>query len=141
MAMDSKSRKLLDRHYAAWSSQDADAVAACFTDDCVFEDLALQAKFEGKGGVRGFAEMTFAAIPDFTWTVHTFLADGPHCATEWTFTGKQTGELPGIPPTNKPFKIPGLSFVEIRDGKIHRNRDYWNLATYLQQVGLMQKLE
>jgi len=26
---------------------------------------------------------------------------------------------------------------DIRDGRIHHHRDYWNLAAYLQQVGLM----
>jgi len=26
--------------------------------------------------------------------------------------------------------------VEFRDGKIARNSDYWDLATYLKQVGL-----
>ena len=30
-----------------------------------------------------------------------------------------------------------MSMDEYRDGLIHRKADYWSLATYLQQVGLM----
>jgi ketosteroid isomerase-like protein len=41
-----------------------------------------------------------------------------------------------MPATNKPFEVRGSSIVEFRDGKISRNSDYWDLATYMKQVGL-----
>jgi SnoaL-like polyketide cyclase len=52
--------------------------------------------------------------------------------------GTNTGEGAGLPPTNKPFRIRGVS-VGILDssGKIKHNRDYWNLAAYLMQVGIL----
>jgi steroid delta-isomerase-like uncharacterized protein len=129
-------RRLLERHYAAWSQGDVEGIAACFTEDCLFEDMALQAKFEGKAGVRGFAQATFAAVPDFRWTPEIILVDGSRAASAWNMAGRQTGNFPGIPGTGKSFSVPGSSIVETRDGKIHRNRDYWSLATYLRQVGL-----
>ena len=52
-------------------------------------------------------------------------------------TATQTGDFPGIPATGKAADIPCLSVDEIRDGRIQRHADYWSLATYLQQVGLM----
>lgn len=33
--------------------------------------------------------------------------------------------------------VQGVTVDEIRDGPVHRHRDYWNLAAYLQQVGLL----
>jgi len=36
----------------------------------------------------------------------------------------------------EPFEVRGSSVVEFRDGKISRNSDYWDLATYMKQVGL-----
>ena len=44
--------------------------------------------------------------------------------------------LPGLPATNKTFEVRGATVVDFTDGKIRRNSDYWNLATYLKQVGL-----
>jgi ketosteroid isomerase-like protein len=43
-----------------------------------------------------------------------------------------------MPATNKPFRVRGASVVEFRDGKINRESDYWDLATYLKQVGLIK---
>jgi steroid delta-isomerase-like uncharacterized protein len=135
--MSAEIRQRLEQYYAAWSRGDVDGILACFTDDCVLEDFALEAKYEGKDGVRGFAQVTFAAIPNFRLAPTTMLFDGARVATEWRMTGTQTGDFPGIPATGKSFSIPGASGIEIRDGKIHRNRDYWSLAAYLGQMGLM----
>ena len=33
-------------------------------------------------------------------------------------------------------EIRGATVVEFTDGKISRNSDYWDLATYMKQVGL-----
>jgi steroid delta-isomerase-like uncharacterized protein len=107
------------------------------SDDCLFEDVALETTFEGKAGVRRFAEITFAAVPDFRWTPMAILIDGSRAATEWRMTGTQTGDTPRVRRTGKSFSVPGSSFLEIQAGKIHRNRDYWSLATYLTQLGVM----
>jgi steroid delta-isomerase-like uncharacterized protein len=55
---------------------------------------------------------------------------------EWVWHGRQTKDFPGLPATNKPFEVRGASVVEFRDGKISRDSDYWDLATYTRQVGL-----
>ena len=36
---------------------------------------------------------------------------------------------------NTPFELRGSTVVEFRDGKISRNSDYWDLATFMKQVG------
>jgi ketosteroid isomerase-like protein len=38
--------------------------------------------------------------------------------------------------TNKSFEVRGAIVVEFANGKITRNSDYWDLATYKKQVGL-----
>jgi steroid delta-isomerase-like uncharacterized protein len=128
---------LVEQHFKAWSSGDVEGIVACFTEDCVFEDMALQAKFEGHAALREFAVAVFAALPDFNWVPAKVFNDGDMVCIESRFTGTQTGDFPGIPATGKPSDVPLLTIEEIRDGRIHRHRDYWSLATYLQQVGLM----
>ena len=38
----------------------------------------------------------------------------------------------------KSFSVPGASMLEIKGGQIHRNRDYWSLTTFRQQLGMTQ---
>ena len=42
-----------------------------------------------------------------------------------------------MPATNKSFSIRGATILEMNSGKIQRNSDYWDLATFLKQIGLM----
>ena len=52
--------------------------------------------------------------------------------------GTNTGGAAGLPATNKPFRIRGVSVGALdSNGKIKHNRDYWNMADYLMQVGVL----
>ena len=71
------------------------------------------------------------------------LPDG--CATarwaagEWTLSGTQRGDMPGIPATGKQFSVRGVSILELEDGKIRRCSDYWDMAEFLKQLGVMSQ--
>jgi len=68
----------------------------------------------------------------------TVAADGKSGALEWIFHGRQIKDVPGLPATNTPFHVRGSSVVQFRDGKIARESDYWDLTTYMKQVGLIK---
>jgi steroid delta-isomerase-like uncharacterized protein len=55
------------------------------------------------------------------------------------FIGKGThkGDLAGIAPTGRRIEIPIITVLEMRDGKIHTEREYFDNAHLLQQLGLM----
>jgi hypothetical protein len=67
------------------------------------------------------------------------VVDGDSFSAEWTMSGTNDGADPelGLPATGHRFAIPGVSVGRCRDGKTAENRDYYNLAAYLMQVGLM----
>ena len=46
--------------------------------------------------------------------------------------------LPGVPPTHKPVDIDIIVVVQFRDDKIACERIYWDQATVLRQVGLLE---
>ncbi len=125
------------KYIAAWLAHDTEAVVSFFAEDCVYEDVALGALNRGKSEVRAFVQATLAAIPDFTIQPKSVFATVDRLASEWTMTGTQTGDFPGLPATGKSFSVPVASIMEFQNGKIHRNTDYWNLASFLQQVGAM----
>ena len=88
--------------------------------------------------IRKFATDAFEAFADLNFQLKSRFvgADGKWGAMEWVWRGRQTKDFPGLPATNKPFEVRGATVVEFRDGKISRDSDYWDLATYMRQVGL-----
>jgi carboxymethylenebutenolidase len=45
--------------------------------------------------------------------------------------------LPGVAPTNKQVKIPLIVVVHFRDGKLAHEHIYWDQASVLAQLGLI----
>jgi steroid delta-isomerase-like uncharacterized protein len=122
---------------AAWTAHDVDKVLALCTDDCVYEDVTMAVVNRGKGELKAFAGKVFGAFPDFTMTLSLRFVAEHQAAAEWTMSGTHKGDLPGMPATGKAFSVRGASICELRDGKISRNADYWDMATFLKQVGRM----
>ena len=135
--MASDVERMLDDYLAAWNSHDVEKIASFFTDDCVYEDVAVGAVNRGKEQVKAFVSGTFTAFPDFKLERTSSFVAGDWRGAEWIMSGTQTGDIPGLPATGKSFSIRGASITELQEGKIRRNSDYWNLASWLQQLGLM----
>ncbi len=58
---------------------------------------------------------------------------------EFTHTIKMDWMLPGVEPTNKHVKIPLVVIVHFRDGKLAHEHIYWDQASVLAQIGLIDK--
>ena len=56
---------------------------------------------------------------------------------EWVMSGTHANALPGVPATGRRFRVRGATMLELRDGRVTRNRDYWDTATLLTQMGLV----
>jgi steroid delta-isomerase-like uncharacterized protein len=131
---------VLDQWALAWSSNNVERLLPLFTDSVEYEDVTLGAVNRGANALRDFATGTFAAFADLKFELksHFVAADGKSGAMEWIWRGRQTKDFPNLPATNKPFEVRGATVVEFTDGRISRNSDYWDLATYMKQVGLAQ---
>jgi carboxymethylenebutenolidase len=56
---------------------------------------------------------------------------------EFTHTIKMDWMLPGIAPTGKHVKVPLVVIVHFRDGKLAHEHIYWDQASVLVQLGLL----
>ena len=56
---------------------------------------------------------------------------------EFTHTIKMDWMLPGVEPTGKHVKVPLVVIVHFRDGKLAHEHIYWDQATVLAQLGLI----
>ena len=120
-----------------WNAHDAAAAISFMADDVVYQDFAVGERLKGVAAVRAFMEgMETTFSSDYRFEPGTVVGEHP---LEWTMVGTddRADSDRGLPATGRSFRIPGVSVGRVRDGRIVENRDYWNLADYLQQVGLM----
>jgi steroid delta-isomerase-like uncharacterized protein len=128
----------MDDYLDAWNSHDGGQVATFMAEDVVYEDLAVGQIHSGRAEVAAFAQTSDDFSKDHKFVSVSEQASGDRYALEWEMIGTNTGEAAGMPATHKPFRIRGVSVGTLdSDGKIKHNRDYWNMADYLMQVGIL----
>jgi len=81
-------------------------------------------------------EMYTNAFPDMKFDVKNIHAAGDTVVVEFVARGTHRGELMGISPTNRKVEVPVCNIAEIRDGKIYAEREYFDNAFMLQQLGI-----
>jgi steroid delta-isomerase-like uncharacterized protein len=126
------------RYLAAWNSHRGTEVAEFMTDDVDFEDVTMGEHLSGKQAVAEFAQAfdeTFSS--DYVFTLVNAFSTDAEIGAEWTVSGTHDRSGAELPATGKPFTIRGATIARLRDGKIAYNRDYWDMAGFLGQVGLL----
>ena len=118
----------LSGYAEAWSTHDVERIAGYFTEDAVYEDVALGEVNRGKSAIKRFAESTFAALPGFAIKQKSLVVGDGSAAMEWIMTGTDRA-------TERRFSVRGVSIMELEGGKIRRNSDYWNMADFQRQTG------
>lgn len=129
--------KVFHEYIAAWNSHDTEKIAEFFTEDGVHEDVAVGSVFHGKRELEAGLNPLFAACPDLKLELKTLFVAGNWVAQEWVMSGTQTGDFGGlgIAATGKRFSVRGASITKLRDVKIARNTDYWDMESMRRQLG------
>jgi steroid delta-isomerase-like uncharacterized protein len=130
-----KSTDLLANNFAAWNAHDADKVASLYTDDVVYEDVAFGSVAHGHAEMKKMAADFFAGVPDFKLEVVSHTSMGNHGSVEWVFSGTDVGLFK----TGKKFSVRGSSIYELRGKRFSANRDYYDAASIMRQVGVLPK--
>jgi steroid delta-isomerase-like uncharacterized protein len=130
-----KSTDLVASNFAAWNAHDADKVASLYTDDVVYEDVAFGMVAHGHEEMRKMAAGFFASVPDFKLEVVSKTSMGNRGSVEWVFSGTDVG----LYKTGKKFSVRGASIYELRGGRFSANRDYYDTASLMRQVGVLSK--
>ena len=120
-----------------WNGQNLEAADEIFTADHVYHDSLLPGLPKGPEGVRQRRCAYLAAMPDAKVTLHRILTDGQHVAADWTYTGTNTGEIMGMPPTGKTGSIGGSHFFRFEGDRIAETWTYPDNLGLLEQLGLV----
>jgi steroid delta-isomerase-like uncharacterized protein len=93
---------------------------------------------EGQAAGLAVAQMFAAGFPDGKIEVQRINTCGENLVVaEFTGKGTHKGELMGIAPTGRQVSMPVCNILEFRDGKVYAEREYMDMLTVLQQLGVV----
>ena len=135
---------VLDDHLAAeFATKDVDATMATMTDDPYLNHVPVLTGGIGREEVRWFYRQIFIGHwpADTTMERISRTAGASQVVDELviSFTHDITMDhlLPGVPPTGKPVKLAVCVVAGFQDGKLTHEHIYWDQASVLVQVGLL----
>lgn len=136
-AMDTLS--VVREYMAGWNAHDAELAAQSLHADVEYHDAAVGEPQRGLAAARDNVIAFFlGALPDLTWTMvgEPVVANGA-MAFRWVFAGTNTGTpFEGDAPTGARVELRGMSFVEVANGKIVYQGDFYDALTLRRQLGL-----
>lgn len=127
---------LVQSWYDAFNRADWPAMLDLLSDD-VAHDPNQGRRETGREAFAAFlAEMDRCYVERLTDIVVLASADGCRAAAEYVVHGTYHATQAGLPEARgQRYRLPGGAFFTIRDGRIARLANHYNLADWLAQVG------
>jgi len=126
--------------FDALNIRDYARAAGAIAEHCEWHSVATEGAHRGPGAIVAGLREFVAAFPDWRADVKNVIAAGDMVVIEWDSSGTFKGAFRGKPANGKRFRRRGCSVAEVEGGKIVRYRDYYDRATLLQQLGLIDLL-
>lgn len=144
LAVPPTEEELLAVHEAAndaLNAHDVDAMMSFWTDDIIYDYVAVPPPAEGKQQVAAFFRAAFQALPDMHVEQRNILVSGNIVVTECTVTGTHLGEWMGIPATGNSLQLIHMDVLEFEGDKMKRMTTYDDSVSFLVQIGVMPATE
>ena len=127
---------LIEGYYAAFNRGDWNAMLDRLADDVV-HDLNQGPRERGRDAFRAFlARMDRSYSEQLRDIAVCANPDGTRAAAEYVVHGTYKVADDGLPPAHgQTYVLPGGAFFEVRDGRIARVTNCYNLQDWLAQVG------
>ena len=131
-----QTRDLIQRYYASFNAGDMQAFLSLLTDD-VIHDINQGGREIGVDAFRAFMQkMNRSYREQLVDIVIMVNADGSRAAAEFVVLGEYLQTDEGLPPAKgQTYRLPAGAFFDIRDAKVARISNYYNLQDWLAQVG------
>ena len=128
--------ELIRRYYAAFNAGDWNTFFTLLTDD-VAHDINQGGRETGVAAFRTFIDrMNVSYREQIVDIVVSVSQDGTRAAAEYVVLGTYLKTDEGLPEANgQTYTLPAGAFFDIRDGKVARVTNYYNLNDWLKQVG------
>jgi steroid delta-isomerase-like uncharacterized protein len=134
-------RALVQAVFDTFNNRDLDGATALVSDDFELVDAGAGLTLRGHDALRQWFEGFLTAGPDGYADLKNVVVAGDWAGSEHVGTFTRTGTLlspsGAIPPTGRRVEIRIAETYQVRDGKLVALHAYYDVATILQQLGLM----
>ncbi|MBE2292545.1 MAG: nuclear transport factor 2 family protein [Xanthomonadales bacterium] len=122
-------------YYDAFNRGDRETMLALLADDVV-HDLNEGKRESGKAAFAAFMRRMDASYREQLHDIIVFATqDGDRAAAEYVVHGEYLRDDEGLPPARgQTYVLPGGAFFDIRDERIARVTNYYNLQDWIDQV-------
>jgi steroid delta-isomerase-like uncharacterized protein len=126
---------LVETYYGAFNSSDMNRFLALLTDD-VIHDINQGTRETGKPAFGAFMERMNGAYRERLADLSILANEaGTRASAEFVVHGQYLRSDEGLPPAHgQKYVLPAGAFFEIRDGKVARITNYYNLQDWIAQV-------
>jgi steroid delta-isomerase-like uncharacterized protein len=128
-----QNKAVVRRFNEAFNAGDLDGAIAVFAPNAVVHNSGAPDPLNLEG-FKQFGGVFLSAFPGGKLTIDDMIVEGNKVVTRVTYRGTHTGDLMGIPPTQKQVTVSAMIIDQFADGKIVET---WRL---FDQMGMMQQL-
>ena len=103
-----------------------------FTEDIIV--VTADGNLVGIEACLNYYSNYLTGFSEIEWTIIEAFGQGSKLIKHYNFKGKHTGDFFGIPPTGNYLNLSGTTIVTMRDGRIAKEQDFFDMKSLLDQL-------
>ena len=125
-------RTLVNQWISAFNAHDVAGIVALYADDAELFDSGMKRPRSGHIEIEQWFGKRFRDMPSIRYEPSTqFFSEG-HATVQWTTSGRP--RILGQRWLARPFRVDGVSIFTFRDGRIQKQRGYYDHASAIEQA-------
>ena len=124
--MTNHNEEIMRRFLALWATREAGAMAACFAEDGVYDNVPMKMPYNGRQAILAWLNWCFEHLTRIDVEVLNIACNG-----EWVLSERVDTHVIG----DKHMPLPVMNACRIVDGKIVMFRDYFDRVT-VKELGM-----
>ncbi len=124
--MPETSEDLMRRFLGCWSTRDAGAMAACFAEDGVYDNVPSRKPMVGRAAIRAWLDTCFAHLTRIDVEILNIAVNG-----DWILSERLDDHVRG----EHHMPLPVMNAARVADGRFVMFRDYYDMKT-VQDLGM-----
>jgi steroid delta-isomerase-like uncharacterized protein len=125
---------LHENHITRQSRSELHQLHNDYAEHAVVEDSFHPEPFVGPAAIIARKSVSLEAMTDAQLTITNRVVQGNQVMVEWVATGIHTGDLPGLPASNLPYVLQGVTVTIREEGKIVREAIYFDATDFRRQL-------
>lgn len=128
-----KARRIWEEMFPA---VDVEGVAEIVAADGI-DHTASPGEAQGIEGIRGTMRFLDAAFSDQRFEVHRTVEEGDTVVVHFTHSGRHTGQIMGLAPTNRTFSYEHIHILRFEGGKVVEHWGVHDHLAFMRQLGAL----